>query len=130
MATTVVAQRVFERGGTWRSPGDRFDVDDDAVDELVQYGYVMVADLGVEASSSSERGSATFSGDGATVTFTVSHGLGTTPQHLFVQARSVDARDAFPAQVTGETSTTFDVVCAAAPVSGTDNVGLFYEVFA
>lgn len=130
MATTVVAQRTFERGGTWRSPGDRFDIDDDVVDELVQYGYVMVADLGVEASSSSERGSATFSGDGATVSFTVSHGLGSTPSHVFVQPTSVDARDAFPAQVTNATLTAFDIVCSAAPVSGVDNVGLFYEVFA
>lgn len=129
MAKTMVAQTSFELAGTWYAPGDRVTVDDDAVDDLFQYGYAAMADLGAEASTDTERGSATFSGDGLNATFTVSHGLGSAPSHVFVQATSVAARDAFPVQVTNETTTSFDIVCSAAPGSGTDNVTLDYQAF-
>lgn len=129
MTKTMVAQTSFELAGAWYAPGDRVTVDDDAVDDLFRYGYATVADTGVETSSDTERGSATFSGDGAVTTFTVSHSLGSAPSQAFVEATSVDARDAFPVQITNETSTGFDIVCSTAPVAGTDNVTLYYQAF-
>lgn len=72
-----------------------------------------------------EDGAATFSGDGATTTFTVSHGLGAAPTVALVQATSAGANGA--KHVINKTSTGFDVVFAAAPASGTDNVTLDYH---
>lgn len=88
---------------------------------------VTAAQTSAVALADVEDGAASFSGDGTTTTFTVSHGLGSTPNVAFVQATSVDARDNSPVQVTNKTSTGFDVVFATAPPSGTDNIGLDYH---
>lgn len=88
---------------------------------------VTAAQASAVALADVEDGGASFSGDGTTTTFTVSHGLGSAPNVAFVQATSLDARDNSPAQVTNKTSTGFDVVFATAPPSGTDNVTLDYH---
>lgn len=88
---------------------------------------VTAAQASAVALADVEDGGASFSGDGATTTFTVSHGLGATPNVAFVQATSVDARDNMPVQVTNKTSTGFDVVFSTAPPSGTGNITLDYH---
>lgn len=73
-----------------------------------------------------DTGSATFSGDGSTTTFTVSHGLGSVPSVAFAEPTSAAAGANHHVQ--NKTSTGFDVVFATAPASGTDNVTFDYEV--
>lgn len=97
-------------------------------DALVWDGSQWVADNSTYiASNDVEDGVALFSGDGTTTTFTVSHSLGTAPSLVLVQFTSIDARDSGPAQVTNETSTSFDVVFSVAPPSGTDNIEFYYQ---
>lgn len=86
---------------------------------------VTAAQASAVALADIEDSGATFSGDGTTTTFTVSHSLGSAPNVVFVQATSADANAA--KHVTNKTSTGFDVVFATAPASGTDNVTLDYH---
>jgi hypothetical protein len=65
-------------------------------------------------------GSASFDGDGATTTFTVTTALGSTPSQVLTTATS-PASSSF-AYVTNKTATTFDIVFLVAPVIGTGNV--------
>lgn len=64
--------------------------------------------------------SATASGDGTVVTFTLSHSLGTTPASADVTPTSADAAGDF--YVSAKTSTGVDVTYLTAPASGTSNL--------
>jgi parallel beta-helix repeat protein len=66
-------------------------------------------------------GTATFSGDGSTTTFTIAHGLAGTPKMAIVTAGSNDAKGNF--YVTYD-NTNIYVTYATAPPSGTNNVVL------
>lgn len=111
------------------SHGPRHDVD--GADEMAHVTdttnphSVTAAQASAVALANVEDGGATFSGDGSTTTFTVSHSLGSAPNVAFVQATSADANGA--KHVTNKTSSGFDVVFATAPASGTDNVTLDYH---
>lgn len=85
------------------------------------------AQVGAVAAADVENGSSLLSGDGALTTFTIAHSLGVVPSVVFVQATSPDARAAAPIEVANKTTTGFDVVFTAAPVTGTDNVGLDHQ---
>jgi len=74
----------------------------------------------------SETRTATFSGDGATTTFTVTHGLGLRTLPDSVTPTSADASGNFSVQNASIGS--FDVEFASAPASGSDNVTLRYTV--
>ena len=65
-------------------------------------------------------GSVTFSGNGSTATFTVSHSLGTVPSQVIFQPTSSDAAEKF--YITHKTSSSFDVVFKSPPPSGTNNI--------
>lgn len=91
---------------------------------------VTSAQVGAVASEDIDYGIATFSGDGAITTFTISHALSAVPTIAFVQATTADTRDNMPALVNNKTSTTFDVVLPTAPPSGTDNVEFNFWVIA
>lgn len=67
-------------------------------------------------------GLATFNGDGTITTFTIPHGLATTPTKVFVTANSADAVGAY---VTF-TATNIVATYKTAPVAGTGNVKLLW----
>ena len=69
-------------------------------------------------------GKATFSGDGTTTTFTIAHGLVSTPSSVRVTPCSADASGDF--YVTAD-ATNITVTYGTAPPSGTDNVCLYWE---
>jgi len=69
----------------------------------------------------SKRGTATFSGDGSTTQFSISHGLVSTPSNIQVTPRSEDASGDF--YVTANTSNIY-VNYLSAPPSGTNNIKL------
>lgn len=71
-----------------------------------------------------ESGSATKSGDGSATTFTISHGLGETPEQVDVTPTSSAASGDI--HVSNKGSSDFDVTYASAPANGTDNVTLDY----
>jgi len=66
-------------------------------------------------------GVATFSGDGTTTSFSISHGLATTPSYANVTAETADAAGDF--YIT-RGATTITVTYATAPPTGTNNVVL------
>jgi len=68
-------------------------------------------------------GTATFSGDGTTTTFTIPHGLASTPTKYYVTPASADARGDFHVTADG---TNLTVTYSTAPPSGTDNVVLVW----
>lgn len=80
-----------------------------------------------DASDVSGKGSDTQSGDGTTTTFTVSHGLGSTPAQVVVTPTSAAADGAH--YVTNKTSTSFDIVYATAPATGTSNLSWDFMAF-
>lgn len=63
----------------------------------------------------------TKSGDDSTTTFTLSHPLGSTPEVAYVSPSTEDASTDF--WISNKTSTTIDITYAAAPPSGTENLG-------
>jgi len=69
-------------------------------------------------------GTATFSGDGATTTFTIAHGLADTPRTYRVEPASADAAGDF--YVTAD-DTNLTVTYLTAPPSGTDNIVLVWQ---
>jgi hypothetical protein len=69
-------------------------------------------------------GTATFSGDGSTTTFTIAHGLAGTPKSWRVEAGSADAKG--DKYVTAG-ATNLTVTFATAPPSGTNNVVLVWQ---
>lgn len=71
------------------------------------------------------EGTATFSGDGATTTFSVPHGLAEAPTGRAVWAESADA--AADRYVSAVDATNIDVTFTTAPASGTDNVVLGFQ---
>jgi len=68
-------------------------------------------------------GTATFSGDGSTTSFSWAHGLVGTPSVVVVTAASADAAGDF--HVTAD-ATNITITYAAAPAAGTDNVVLWW----
>jgi hypothetical protein len=70
------------------------------------------------------RGTATFSGNGSTTTFTIAHGLVGTPTSWRVEAGSADAKG--DKYVTAD-ATNLYVTFATAPPSGTNNVVLVWS---
>ncbi|RLI82558.1 MAG: hypothetical protein DRP01_09825 [Archaeoglobales archaeon] len=83
-----------------------------------QYRAIIKHNVGYVTENS---GTATFSGDGTTITFTIPHGLVSTPTTYYVEAASADA--AGDKHVTAD-STNLVVTFSAAPPAGTDNVVL------
>lgn len=75
-----------------------------------------LSDTGAEIAADT----ATASGDGTTVTFTLSHSLGSTPTAVSVVATSSDASANF--YVSSKGSSSVDVMYNAAPASGTNNL--------
>jgi len=69
----------------------------------------------------SKRDTATFSGDGSTTQFSISHGLVSTPSNIQVTPRSEDASGDF--YITANTSNIY-VNYLSAPPSGTNNIKL------
>jgi hypothetical protein len=69
-------------------------------------------------------GTATFSGDGSTTTFTIAHGLAGSPKSWRVEAGSADAKG--NKYVTAD-ATNLTVTFATAPPSGTNNVVLVWQ---
>ncbi|OJY95644.1 MAG: hypothetical protein BGP13_12470 [Sphingobacteriales bacterium 40-81] len=67
-----------------------------------------------------KSGSYSADGDSTENTFTVTHSFGSTPAQVLITPTNIDTAIAF--YVTNKTSTTFDVVFTAAPVTGTGNV--------
>lgn len=72
--------------------------------------------------SEENSGTETQSGDGATTTFTIPHGLASTPNlgDVDVTAASADAAGDF--YISNTTSTDIEITYASAPTSGTDNL--------
>ena len=68
-------------------------------------------------------GTATFSGDGTTTQFAITHGLASTPKVAVVTPASADARGSF--HVTVDSSKIY-VNYATAPPAGTNNVALYW----
>jgi parallel beta-helix repeat protein len=73
---------------------------------------------------SENSGTATFSGNGSTTTFTIAHGLAGTPKSWRVEAGSSDAKG--DKYVTAD-DTNLTVTFATAPPSGTNNVVLVWQ---
>lgn len=67
-------------------------------------------------------GSSSFNGDGATTTFTVTHGAGYTPAQVFITPTSENA--AAEHYISSKTSTTFAVTYTSPPPAGTGNIAL------
>ena len=65
-------------------------------------------------------GSVSFSGDGSTTVFTVSHNLGRKPNQVIFQPTSSDSADKF--FITNKTIASFDIVFKTAPPAGTNNL--------
>jgi len=91
-----------------------------ALNSFKQYWHI----YGNEGLITENRGTATFSGDGATTTFTIAHGLADTPRTYRVQPASNDAAGDF--YVTAD-NTNLTVTYLTAPPSGTDNIVLVWR---
>ena len=101
--------------GNWFFDHVTAPISDHGINTIIKYnrGYV-----------TENSGTATFSGDGTTTTFTIAHGLVSTPTTYYVEAASADA--AGDKYVTAD-DTNLTVTFATAPPSGTDNVVLKWE---
>jgi len=64
-----------------------------------------------------------WSGDGATTTFKITHGMTATPTTVLVTPASLDARRPYYAEADG---TEITIEFETAPPSGTDNVKLYW----
>jgi hypothetical protein len=84
-------------------------------------GHIVKDNVGYVTENS---GTATFSGNGTTTTFTIAHGLAGTPISWRVEAGSSDAKG--DKYVTAN-ATNLTVTFATAPPSGTNNVVLIWE---
>jgi hypothetical protein len=89
-----------------------------ADNKIRYYNALVVDNIGFVTENS---GTATFSGDGSTTQFQISHGLAGTPKTVVVTAGSADARGNF--YVIYDAYNIF-VVYATAPPAGTNNVVL------
>ena len=89
----------------------------------LNYAQIQGSNVRVITPFSVRSGKATFSGDGSTTQFKISHGLIATPSKILVTPGSNDARGAF--HVTAD-ATYIYVNYATAPPTGTNNVVLYW----
>jgi hypothetical protein len=82
---------------------------------------------GTDIGRLAQRGVATFSGDGSTTTYTISHDLVGFPRNIQITAATADAQVAMPCYWTDEDGNSFDVVFSTAPADGTDNIEISWR---
>jgi len=85
-------------------------VSDSGSNNIIRYNY------GWKTEAS---GTATFSGDGSTTTFTIAHGLSAAPTSFYVTPTSADAAGSF--YLTAD-ATNITITYSIAPPSGTNNL--------
>jgi hypothetical protein len=78
---------------------------------------------GVNIVSTVNTGSASFTGDGTTTAFTVTHNAGTIPSQVVISPTSADAATALKNGffISSKTATTFVITLTAAPLNATNN---------
>ncbi|MGG0483040.1 right-handed parallel beta-helix repeat-containing protein [Priestia aryabhattai] len=69
-------------------------------------------------------GIATFSGNGSTTSFVISHGLGSTPGFAYIMPASADAKGDYYVSFN---STNLTINYATPPISGTNNISLIWN---
>lgn len=84
-----------------------------------QWANTWVDNAGV-SHQSSQSGSSSFSGDGTTVSFPVTHLIGTAPSQVLPEATSSAASAAH--WVSAKSASTFTITFAVAPAAGSNNV--------
>jgi len=84
-------------------------------------GYIIERNIGYITENS---GLATFSGDGTTKTFSFAHGLSAIPNHVSIEAKSLDACGD---KYWSADATNIVISFATAPPAGTDNINLSWD---
>lgn len=89
----------------------------------LQVGITTV--VGAKGFQTENQGAATFDGDGATSSFSITHGLAEVPETVTVQP-DLSTGATSVTGVTAVNNTSFDVVFDTAPPSGTGNVQVYW----